>query len=297
MYREVLMHNTFQAIWVPIVTPFAAGSVDHSALAHLGKHLADQGVTGLVVGATTGEGCSLSLEERQAAFETLQATLGPDFPLVLGICESDTLRAIQAVRDLTTVRPAGLLVTAPPYLRPGQAGLRQHFESVAEATDRPILIYNIPYRTGTNLELETLQALARHPRIVGIKECGASVDRLMRLIHETSLKILIGEDSQFFPALCMGAQGAIAAAAHIRPDLWVRIFNLIQADKLSEARALAVALQPLIRALFAEPNPAPVKAALAAAGLIRPEIRLPLTPASPACTENTQNALAALSNL
>lgn len=291
------MHKTFQAIWVPIVTPFAAGSVDHSALAHLGKHLADQGVSGLVVGATTGEGCSLSLEERQAAFETLQATLGPDFPLVLGVCESDTLRAIQAARDLASVRPAGLLVTAPPYLRPGQAGLQKHFESVAEATKLPILIYNIPYRTGTCLELETLQALARHPRIVGIKECGASVDRLMRLIHETPLQILIGEDSQFFAALCMGAQGAISAAAHIRPDLWVRIFKLVQSDNLIEARKLAAALQPLLRALFAEPNPAPVKAALAAAGLIGPEIRLPLTQASPACLQNVQAALARLSNI
>lgn len=291
------MHKTFQAIWVPIVTPFAAGSVDHSALAHLGKHLADQGVSGLVVGATTGEGCSLTLEERHAAFETLQATLGPDFPLVLGVCESDTLNAIQAARDLASVRPAGLLVTAPPYLRPTQAGLQKHFESVADATKLPILIYNIPYRTGTCLELETLQALARHPRIVGIKECGASVDRLMRLIHETPLQILVGEDSQFFAALCMGAQGAISAAAHIRTDLWVRIFKLVQSDNLIEARKLAAALQPLIRALFAEPNPAPVKAALAAAGMIGPEIRLPLTQAGPECMKNVQEALAALSNL
>lgn len=291
------MHNKFQAIWVPVVTPFTAGGIDHSALAHLGKHLADQGIAGLVVGATTGEGCSLGVEEKQAAFETLQATLGPDYPLVLGVCESDTLRAIQTARDLASMRPAGLLVTVPPYLRPGQAGLRQHFESVAEATKVPILIYNIPYRTGTCLEIDTLQALARHPRIVGIKECGASVDRMMRLIHETPLQVLVGDDGQFFAALCMGAQGAIAAAAHIRTDLWVRIFKLIQGDNLKEARKLAAALQPLIRGLFAEPNPAPIKAALTASGLIGPEIRLPLTQASPDCLEDIQKTLATLSNL
>jgi len=286
------MQQIFQAIWVPIVTPFtAAGAIDHTALAGLGRYLAAQGVAGLVVGATTGEGCSLSDDEHRAIFGTLRSTLGSQYPLVMGICESDTHKAILTAQHMAELAPSGLLVTAPPYLRPSQAGLQQHFEAIAEATELPVLIYNIPYRTGTCLDVETLQALSHHPHIVGIKECGASVDRLMRLIHETSLQVLIGEDSQFFAALCLGAHGAIAAAAHLRPDLWVRIHTLLRAGQIEAARHLAVALQPLIRALFAEPNPAPVKALLAHAGQIGPTLRLPLLSASPECCENAQKML------
>jgi len=291
------MHQIFQGIWVPIITPFMAEEVDHAALAHIARHLAGQGIAGLVAGATTGEGASLSSREKIAVFETLRNTLGPNYPLVIGLCQSDTRAAVAEARALAQLGPTGLLVTTPPYLRPSQDGLRQHFEAVTEANDLPVLIYNIPYRSGVAVELETLQRLAQDPRIAGIKECGASVDRLMRLIHETPLHVMIGEDSQFFAALCMGAHGAIAAAAHLRPDLWVRIFDLLQAGQLPEARSLAARLQPLIRACFAEPNPAPVKALLAAQDLGGAELRLPITRASAACLEGGLAALARLQGL
>lgn len=291
------MQHTFQGIWVPIVTPFAGERINHVALARLARHLADQGITGLVSGATTGEGCSLSPAERIAVFETLRAELGPDYPLMAGLCHSDTGSAVQEARELARLEPAALLVTAPPYLRPGQDGLRRHFEAVAEASERPLMIYDIPYRSSVNIELDTLQALARHPNIVGIKVCGASVDHLMRLIHETPLRVMIGEDSQFFAALCLGAHGAIAASAHLRPDLWVRIYRLLQAGHLDEARGLGARLQPLIRACFAEPNPAPVKAVLARQRLCSAGLRLPLTRATPACQQAACAALETLQDL
>lgn len=291
------MHHTFQGIWVPIVTPFIADAVDHAALAQLARHLAGQGIAGLVAGATTGEGASLSPREKVEVFETLRNTLGPAYPLLIGLSQIDTRAAVAEARALARLDPAGLLVTAPPYLRPSQDGLRQHFEAVTAANDLPVMIYDIPYRTGVSIELETLQRLAQDPRIVGIKVCGASVDHLMRLIHETPLSVLIGEDSQFFAALCLGAHGAIAAAAHLRPDLWVRIFDLLQAEQLADARRLAASLQPLIRACFAAPNPAPVKALLAEQGMGRATLRLPLTGVSATCLADGLAALTCLQGL
>jgi len=290
------MQDFLHGIWVPIVTPFTADgeAIDHAALARLARHLADRGVAGLVAGATTGEGCSLSAAEQHAVFDTLRRELGAHYPLLAGISLPDTRSASGAARAFAAAGADGLLVTTPPYLRPDQDGLRRHFETVAEAADLPLVIYNIPYRSGVCVELETLQALARDARIVGIKECGASVDRLMRLIHDTPLRVMIGEDSQCFAALCLGAHGAIAAAAHLRPELWVRLFERVRASELAAARQLAAGLQPLIRALFAEPNPAPVKALLARTGFGNATPRLPLTPASAACVHAAAQALAAL---
>jgi 4-hydroxy-tetrahydrodipicolinate synthase len=173
-----------------------------------------------------------------------------------------------------------LLVTPPTYVRPSQQGVQRHFEVIVEAADLPLLIYNIPYRTGVNVELETLQALASDPRVAGIKECGGSVERLLRLVHETPLRVFSGDDGQNFVALCLGAHGTIAAAAHILPQWHVRIRELLNRGELAAARRLAVALQPLIRDLFAEPNPAPLKALLAHQSWCTADVRLPFVPAS-----------------
>ena len=197
---------------------------------------------------------------------------------MLGLSHAATQTAVAQARQLAALRPHGLLVTAPPYVRPSQDGVRRHFEAIAEAANLPLLVYNIPYRTAVNVELETLQALARDPRIVGIKECGGSIERLLRLVHETPLAVFSGDDSQNFAALCVGAQGTIAASAHIRPELHVRLRELLLAGQLAAARAIAVALQPMIRALFTEPNPAPLKAMLAVQLLCPAELRLPFLP-------------------
>lgn len=272
----------FEGIWLPIITPFTAERVDYPALTRLAQQLCDQGIHGLIIGATTGEGACLSTDERLQMLASLRQAL-PETPIVIGLNGMETLGTAAQARELAQAKPQGLLVTAPPYVRPGQTGIRRHFETIAAAADLPILIYDIPYRCGTEIGLDTLQALSRDPRIVGIKTCGASVDRLMRLIHETTLKVLIGEDSQFFAALCLGAHGAIAASAHFRPELWVRIFDLLREQRLDEARHYAALLQPMVRALFAEPNPAPIKAWLAAQGWINNALRLPFVPASETC--------------
>lgn len=290
------MQNNFEGIWVPIVTPFAGDGVDHSALARLAQYLAGQGVAGIVAGATTGEGALLRPGEQEAIFTTLRAAL-PQLPVVLGISQSSTEVAVSQARNLATLHPDGLLVTPPSYVRPTQQGIQRHFEAISEAADLPILIYNIPYRTGVNVELGTLQALASDPRIVGIKECGGTPERMSRLVHETPLKVFSGDDNQNFVALCLGAHGTIAASAHVLPAWHVRVFELLRQGQLDAARRLSVALQPMIRCLFEEPNPAPLKAVLAAQGYGEATVRLPFVPASRELCERLQlewNALRTL---
>ena len=274
------MQTRFEGIWVPLITPFQGDDIDHTALARLACFLAEYGIAGFVVGATTGEGALLRPGEPEAIFATLRQAV-PAMPLVLGVSPAASDIAVEQARRLAALRPEGLLVTAPPYLRPSQAGIRRHFELITAAADLPILIYNIPYRTGVAIELETVQALACDPRVVGIKECGSNNERMLRLVHETPLRVLSGADSQNFVALCLGAHGVIAASAHVFPQWLVRLRNLLSHGRIAEARRIAVALQPLLGGLFAEPNPAPLKALLAAQGWCSPAVRLPLVGATP----------------
>lgn len=287
------MQTRFEGIWIPIVTPFSGSGIDHAALARLSRHLVEQGVAGLVAGATTGEGALLRPGEQEAIFATLRQAV-PTTPIVLGVSQASTEAAVAQARQLAALSPEGLLVTAPPYVRPSQAGVQRHFEAVVEAADRPVLIYNIPYRTGVNIELDTLKALARDVRVVGIKECGGNNERMLRLVHETPLRVLCGDDAQNFAALCLGAHGIIAASAHILPQWHVRMLELIAGGQVAAARRIAVALRGITADLFAEPNPAPLKALLADQGWCSEAVRLPFVPAGDDLRKRLRSGLQAL---
>lgn len=287
------MQTSFEGIWVPIVTPFSGDEVDHQALGRLARQLAQKGIAGIVAGATTGEGALLDDNELCAIFTTLSEAV-PSLPIVLGLSQADTRVAVRRARGLAELRPAGMLVTAPSYVRPTQDGVRRHFEAIVEAADLPLLVYNIPYRTGVNIELETLQALARDARVVGIKECGGSIERMLRLVHETSLRVFSGDDSQNFAALCLGAHGTIAASAHILPERHVRMREALLDNQLATARTIAMSLQSIVRNLFAEPSPAPLKALLAHLGWCQPELRLPFVPPSAELVQRLRADWAAL---
>jgi 4-hydroxy-tetrahydrodipicolinate synthase len=166
------------------------------------------------------------------------------------------------------------LISPPAYVRPSQQGIVLHFQYLAAATDRPIILYNIPARTGINIEQATIATLACNPQFVAIKQCGGNI---AELINNTHLKVLCGDDDSLFSVLCLGGHGAISAAAHIRPDLYVHLFDLIRTSQIEKARELFNALLPLIKLLFSESNPSPVKAALAMQGRINEELRLPMT--------------------
>jgi 4-hydroxy-tetrahydrodipicolinate synthase len=271
----------FSGIWVPIVTPFLDGAVDHRALGKLVRYYAAAGVDGLVPLGTTGEAYALDDAEYDAVLDTVLDAAGTLRVIagLGGMHATDLLRRVSAVsaRDV-----AGVLLAAPPYMRPSQDALMAHFSRVAEASAKPVVLYDIPYRTGVTLSLDTLYALAAHPNIVAIKDCGGSVDKTQALIADGRLAVLAGEDINVFATLCMGAAGAIAASANVAPRQFVRLARAIKANQLDEARAIFHRLSPLIRTLFSEPNPAPVKAWLAMAGMTTADVRAPLIPASAA---------------
>jgi 4-hydroxy-tetrahydrodipicolinate synthase len=270
----------FTGIWVALVTPFHEGEIDFPALQALARMLVASGVAGLVVCGSTGEASSLSDEEQLAVLDAvLQAV--PDCRVIMGLAGNNMLDVLKRQQQMQSRPIAGLLMTPPYYIRPSQAGLIDYFERIASAASVPLILYNIPYRTAVNIELQTIRTLAQHEKIVAIKDCGGDTGVTMQLINDGQLDVLAGEDQQIFSTLCLGGAGAITAAAHIRPELYVRIAQLVRAEKINEARQLFYRLLPLIQLLFAEPNPALVKAALAMKGEIRDELRAPMQAATP----------------
>ncbi|MEA3130429.1 MAG: 4-hydroxy-tetrahydrodipicolinate synthase [Paraburkholderia sp.] len=191
----------------------------------------------------------------------------------------------ERIEQLNALPTAGVLMAAPYYIRPSQAGIVGHFTALADASDKPVVLYDIPYRTGVRLELDTLLTLAAHPRIQAVKDCAGSLDTTLALIRDGRLQVLAGEDINIFNTLCLGGSGAIAASAHVRPEQFVALYRALSAGRLDEGRRIFQELAPLIQALFTEPNPAPVKALLAALGLIRDELRMPMTRAGGALVE------------
>jgi 4-hydroxy-tetrahydrodipicolinate synthase len=246
-----------------------------------------------VVCGTTGEAAALTELEQLAVLDAVLKA-APSCPVVMGLAGNNLCASLGMLKQLEAMPIAGLLVPPPYYIRPSQAGIVEYFETLADAAAAPLIIYNIPYRTGVIIERQTIDALARHERIVAIKDCGGSAALTMDLIRDAQLTVLAGEDEQIFSTLCLGGAGAIAAAAHIRPDLFVQMAQLVQAGQLDRARKIFYDLLPMIRLLFAEPNPAPVKEALALMGLMRNELRSPMKGATPELSARLKRELARL---
>jgi 4-hydroxy-tetrahydrodipicolinate synthase len=286
--------KALHGIWVPLVTPLHNGEIDLARLQILADGLIAKGVHGLVVCGSTGEAAQLDLAEQSAALAAVLEAAHKRCPVLMGIGGSDTFAAASRVLEFDDLNLAGFLVSTPCYARPSQDGLVRHFQTIADATDRSIVLYNVPSRTGVNLELASARLLAERPQFAAIKEAGGNLQQMTNLVQHTPLAMLCGDDALLFAALCGGGHGAISAAAHIRPDLFVQLYDLVRAEQLNQARSLFQKLLPLIRLLFSEPNPAPLKAALAMQGLLRDELRLPMTQASSECRTRLIEALAAL---
>ncbi|RDU96809.1 4-hydroxy-tetrahydrodipicolinate synthase [Trinickia dinghuensis] len=273
--------SIFSGIWIPLVTPFQAGAVDHRALAALVARYRDAGVAGFAALGTTGEPAAMSDEEQDAVLATiLRAAEG--LPVIAGVSGNQTVAVRERVSWLGDRPIDGVLIAAPYYIRPSQAGIADYFSTLAEASAKPIVIYDIPYRTGVRIELDTLLALAAHPRIEAIKDCACSPETTLALILDGRLRVLAGNDDAMFTSMCMGGAGAIAATAHVRTERFVAMHRALARGDLEQGRAIYHELAPLLRALASEPNPAPVKAALAAEGWIANELRAPMMPASEA---------------
>ena len=280
----------FSGLWIPLVTPFREGRVDAAALKRLVSHLAEAGVAGFVVCGSTGEAASLTHAEQLAA---LDAVLSADSgkPVLMGLSGIQSGEMLARLREMAQRPLAGVLVSAPHYLRPSQAGLLAHFRTLADASPIPIVLYEVPARTGAVMALDTLLALAAHPHIRAIKDAGVDTEKTRVLIADGRLAVLCGDDDRIFATLCMGGAGAIAASAHLLPQLFVAMVSALRTGRLAEARPLYHALMPLTHALFAEPNPSVFKALLAQQGVMSDELR---SPHSPATHESVQRAVMAL---
>lgn len=269
----------FSGVWIPLVTPLRDHRVDHAALAALVERLAADGVAGFVVCATTGEAPLLSDDERVAVLRTVKASTS--LPLIMGASGTTADEVLRRIDAAAGHAPAAFMVTAPPYLRPSQQALQAFFTTIADASPAPLVVYDIPARTGVRIELATLLALAAHPRIVALKDCGGRVEQTEALIADGRLQVLCGNDNEWFSTRCLGGAGAIAASAHIRTDLFVTFDAALARGDLATGRALWRQLKPLTVALFDEPSPGPVKALLAARGECANELRAPMTVATP----------------
>lgn len=277
----------FSGLWIALVTPFKDGAVDYPALAALTTRLRAQGVSGFVACGSTGEAAALDKAEQLQVLETvLQAAQG--LPVVMGVSGYHQGQVLEQVQALARYPVAGLLVSAPHYIRPSQEGLLHWFRTLADASAVPLLVYDIPYRTGATLSTETLLALAAHPRIQAIKDCGGNPAKTQALIADGRLQVLVGEDAQIFHTLALGGAGAISASAHWQTPRFVELMALLRAGDLGEARRVWQALQPWIEVCFAEPNPAPLKAVLAHAGEMNNELRAPMMVASEALGQRLQ---------
>lgn len=271
--------SSFQGIWVPVVTPFQDGAIDFIGLHRLVGHLLEKHVAGIMLCTTTGEAAALSRQEQLAVLDAVLQWV-PAQRVVMGLAGNNQIELLHFQSEILQRPVAGLLVPAPSYIRPSQAGLEAFFRTVADASSVPIVLYDIPYRTGVTFEQATLLNIVKHPRIAAIKDCGGNLTTTLALIASGEVDVLCGEDIQIFNALCLGASGAIAASAHVRTEAFLALCQQVRDNQLAEARATFFTLLPLINTLFMEPNPAPVKAALALQGLIGSELRAPMQAAS-----------------
>lgn len=271
--------SSFQGIWVPIVTPFQDGAIDFIGLHRLVGHLLEKHVAGIMVCTTTGEAASLSRQEQLAVLDAVLQWV-PAQQVVMGLAGNNQIELLHFQSEILQRPVAGLLVPAPSYIRPSQAGLEAFFRTVADASSVPIVLYDIPYRTGVTFEQTTLLSIVKHPRISAIKDCGGNLANTLALLASGDVNVLCGEDVQIFNALCLGASGAIAASAHLHTEAFVALCQQVRDNQLAEARATFFTLLPLINTMFMEPNPAPVKAGLALQGLIGSELRAPMQAAS-----------------
>jgi 4-hydroxy-tetrahydrodipicolinate synthase len=269
----------FEGIWIPLITPFRDGALDERSLRRLARHFATQPIDGLVLAATTGEALTLAEDETERLVHLVAEELSGRLPIVLGRCGSDTRRLAGALDHSAGWPIAGYLITCPSYSRPSQDGLLEHFATLARRTDKPVMVYNIPYRTGVNLANDTLLRLAEIDNIVGVKDCCADQAQSFDLMRARppGFCVLTGEDALFYAALTQGADGGILAAAHVETERFAALRHTLRAGDWRTALEQWRALIDLPRLLFAEPNPAPIKHWLWRAGLIdSPELRLPM---------------------
>ncbi len=286
---------------IPLVTPFdERGRVDEPALRRLVNFLIEeQAADALIPCGTTGESPTLSHEEHMRVIDLVYQETAGRVPVIAGTGSNSTEEAIQMTMAAEKIGVDGSLQVSPYYNRPSQEGIYRHFKAIAESTSLPLILYNIPFRTGRNVEVETVLRLAELENIVGIKEASGDILQVSSIIEETrraglDFAVYSGEDAVTFLVLCLGGQGCIAAVGHVLGKEFSRMCRLVWEGRLEEARELHYRVLPLVRALFCEPNPTAIKQALNWMGVEVGGVRLPLSGMTEKGKETLRRALVEL---
>jgi 4-hydroxy-tetrahydrodipicolinate synthase len=283
----------FAGVTVALVTPFRDGEVDYKALGDLVEWHAQQGTPTIAPVGTTGESPTLSHDEHERVIATVVERAAGRVNVMAGTGSNATSEAIRLTKFAAKAGATGSLQVAPYYNRPMQDGLYQHFAAIADAVDLPQVLYNIPGRTGRNVEPATIEKLAKLAPIVAVKEAAGSLDQVSEIVARTNLTVLSGDDSLTLPMLAVGGEGVVSVAANLVPREVMALVAAFEAGELAEARRIHHRLFPLCRDLLSVAvNPVPVKTALALLGRDSGELRLPLSPLDDAGRDLVRASLA-----
>lgn len=288
----IRLHGTITAL----VTPFDdGGAIDVRALTRLVEWQVSCGVDGLAPCGTTGEGATLDAREHAQVIETVARAAGGRVPVVAGCGTNDTRRTIEAARRAADAGAGALLVVSPYYNKPNRSGMLAHYEAVARATELPLVVYNVPGRTGQNLGAPLMLELARIPGVIAVKEAAGSVEQVAELLaaRPAGLAVLSGDDPLVLPSMALGADGVISVVSNEAPAEMAALTRAMAAGDLERARELHFRLLPLMRVNFLESNPVPVKTALAMLGRCGGRLRAPLGPPEEPTRVRVGEALAA----
>lgn len=285
----------FKGAITAIVTPFRNGEVDWKSLEKLIEFQIKEGISGIVPCGTTGESATLSYEEHNKVIEFTVKKVNKRVPVIAGTGANSTEEAIELTEHAKKVGADASLQVCPYYNKPSQEGLYRHFMKIAETVDIPVVLYNIPGRTGINMQPETIIKLSEIPNIIGIKEASGSMDQVTEIakgIKKKSFSILSGDDSLTLPMMSVGAKGVISVASNIIPKKISKMVKDFLDGKADSARRAHLELFDLMKALFIETNPIPVKTSLSMMSMIKEEFRLPLCEMSSQNKEKLKKVLA-----
>lgn len=277
-----------------MVTPLDAGlNVDYGQATRLAKRLVETGTDAILVGGTTGESPTLSENEKVRLVEAVLDAVGDRVAVLVGTGSNSTAASVTATKQAEALGASGIMLVSPYYNKPPQSGLYEHFRSVAAATRLPIMVYNIPGRTGVNITPETMARLAEIDNIVALKEAAGSVDQAAEMVKAVKgrMRVYSGDDSLTIPMMAVGAHGVVSVASHVSGRELAEMVRAFAAGKAAKATELHLRLLPLFKALFLTTNPIPIKAALRLQGFDVGGLRLPLVEATTEQVEAIRRAM------
>ncbi len=281
-----------QGLYTALVTPFRNGAVDYDRLTKLVEMQISYGVDGISPVGTTGESPTLSFEEHERVIATVVQLVNGRCKVLAGSGANSTAEALHLTRHAKSDGADFSLQVAPYYNKPTQEGLYRHFATIADSCDIPIVIYNVPGRSGVSVSAETIARLAKNHNVAGVKEASGSVDRVSEILDLCDIPVLSGDDALTVPMMSVGAVGVVSVASNIIPKEMKQLVDLCNAGAFDQARAMHRKLYKFFKAMFVETNPIPVKAGMAIRGLLDEEYRLPLCPPSAKNREFLRQSLA-----